>query len=290
MKYSMFSLSLPQCTPAEAAALVKEAGYDGMEWRCFARPDPMPPIPNCWQSNRTTLDWKNWKKAVPEYKRLMAEHGLEFSNLGCYCRADQVEEVKTGIAIAKELGSPRLRVCAPPYDGKENYRSVLARARDQYANAAELCKAAGVQGLLELHMGNIAPSASMGFRLLDGCDPSAMGVMLDPGNMAFEGYENWKMGCELLGPYLAFVHAKNSRRRACGVVAPGSISYEYEACEMHTGFVDWVAVFKALKAVGYDGWISNEDYHLATGCGFERIRDGLAFLKKCEQAAKEAAP
>ena len=142
-----------------------------------------------------------------------------------------------------------------------------------------------MQGLLELHMGNIAPSASMGFRLLDGCDPKAMGVMFDPGNMVFEGYENWKMGCEVLGPYLAFVHAKNSRRRASGLIEPGTIRYEYEACEMNTGFVDWVAVFKALKSIGYDGWVSNEDYHLASGCGLDRIRDGLEFLKKCEQVA-----
>ncbi len=278
-------MTLPQCTPAEAAKIAKEAGYDGIEWRCAEQPAELSPIPNCWGSNRTTLDTKRWQQLVPEYRRLMNDHGLEFSNLASYCRADQPDAVKTAIEIAHALGSPRLRICAPGYDGKTNYHDVYKRSREAFAKAAELCKAAGVQGLLELHMGNISPSASLGVRLLDGLDPKHMGVMFDPGNMVFEGYENWKLGCELLGPYLAFCHAKNSRRRACGVNEAGAITWEYEACEMNAGFVDWLAVFKALKSAGYDGWVSNEDFQQSQGCTPERLRAGLAHLKRCESLA-----
>lgn len=285
MKYSCFSLVLPQHTPAEAAKIIKEAGYDGVEWRCAAMPENLPSIPDCWFSNRTTLDVKNWKKLVPEYRKITKDNGLEFSNLATYCRADDADAVKRDIEIAKELGCSRLRICAPGYDGKANYHEVYKRAREAYQQAAELCRQAGVQGLLELHMGNIAPSASLGFRLLDGLDPKHMAVMYDPGNMMNEGYENWKMGCELLGPYLAFCHAKNSRKRVSGVTASGAVQWGYEPCEMHTGFVDWVAVFKAFKAVGYDGWVSNEDHHLPLGATGEVLRSGLEHLKRCQQLA-----
>lgn len=286
MKYSLFTLVLPQCSPAEAAKAIKEAGYDGVEWRCAEQPETLAPVPDCWGSNRTTLDVRKWRSMAAEHRKITHDHGLEFSNLASYCRADQPEMVKTAIEIAQTLGCPRLRICAPPYDGKQKYPEIFRKAREHFARAAELCKQAGVQGLLELHMGNIAPSAALGYRLVEGLAPGNFGIMYDPGNMVFEGYENWKLGCELLGDYLAFCHAKNGRQRVAGVTVSGAVKWGFEACEMNTGFVDWVAVFKALKSVGYDGWISNEDYGVTQGSSPERIRSGLEHLKRCETLAR----
>jgi sugar phosphate isomerase/epimerase len=94
MKYSVFTLSLPECTPSEAAKLIKEAGYDGVEWRCTDQPETLPPTPNPWTSNRTTLDVKKWRNVVKEYKKITKDNGLEFSNLGSYCRANELEKIQ----------------------------------------------------------------------------------------------------------------------------------------------------------------------------------------------------
>lgn len=289
MKYSLFTLAIPECTPAEAAKIIKEAGYDGVEWRCTELPDVLPPIPNCWTSNRATLNTKKWKSVVTEFRKITQDNGLEFSSLASYCRAGDVENIKINIEIAKALGCPRLRVCGPGYDGKTNYWDVLKKGRDDYARAAELCREAGVQGVVELHAGGIACSASLAHRLLDGVDPRHMGAMYDPGNMVLEGYENWQLGCELLGPYLAYCHAKNSRLHPVSVAESGAFRWGHESCEMHTGFVDWIAVFKAFRSVKYDGWISNEDHYLHQGSAPERIRNGLQHLKKCHEIAGKAA-
>ena len=285
MKYSVFSLSLPECAPSEAAKLIKEAGYDGVEWRCAEQPEPLAPIPNFWKSNRTTLDTKKWKNLVPEYRKIMGDYALECPSLGSYCRADQPDAIKMVIEIAKALDCPRFRIVLPPYDEKTTYQEIYKKMKLCYAHAAELCKDAGVQGLLELHMWNITASASLGHRLIEGLDPRHMGIIYDPGNMVVEGYENWKIGCELLGPYLAFCHAKNSRFRAAGALPSGAVHWAYEPCEMHTGFVDWIAVFKALKSVKYNGWISNEDHFVSPNSSLERIRSGLEHLKQCEALA-----
>ena len=69
MQYAMFTLSLPQCSPVEAAKLIKAAGYDGVEWRCAEQPSPLPPIPNCWGSNRATLDVNHWQAQAVEFRR-----------------------------------------------------------------------------------------------------------------------------------------------------------------------------------------------------------------------------
>jgi sugar phosphate isomerase/epimerase len=288
MKYSVFTVCLPQCTPVEAARLIKEAGYDGVEWRCTTQPDTLPPIPNPWSSNRATLDVRNWKQQAPELRAITHDNGLETSNLAAYCCADNLDSVKIAIEIAKTLDCPRLRVTSPPYDGRSTYHEVFARARSAFEQVVEVCRDAGLQALVELHAGNITPSAALAHRLLDGLDSKHIGVIYDPGNMMIEGYENWKLGCELLGPYLAFCHAKNSRLRAGDVTASGAIRWTYEASTMHTGFVDWLEVFKAFRAAGYDGWISNEDHHMELGVSLEVLRQGLQHLRRCETMAAEA--
>ena len=63
---------------------------------------------------------------------------------------------------------------------------------------------------IETHFGNIAASASLAHRLVSQFDPQFIGVVYDPGNMVYEGYECWRTGFELLGPYLHEVHAKNA--------------------------------------------------------------------------------
>ena len=282
MKYSLFTLSLPECTPAEAAALIKKAGYDGVEWRCAEQPDELSPIPNPWSSNRTTLDVRKWRKAVVEHRKITQDHGLEFSNLASYCRADHLDSVKVAIEIAKELGCPRLRICVPPYDRNIPYHELFARTRKCYEQCEALCREAGVQGLLELHMGNLAPSASAALRLLDGLDPKHMGAMYDPGNMVIEGYENWQMGCEILGKYLVYCHAKNMRYQLAEKTPHNGSKFQAEACEMNAGLVDWSEVFNAFRRVGYDGWISNEDYFVPQWSSpLDRIRLGLEHLKRC---------
>ncbi len=288
MKYSLFTLSVPECTPVEAAKIIKEAGYDGVEWRCTEQPETLSLIPDFWASNRATLDVKKWKSVVPEFRKITSDHGLECSNLGCYCRVPDFEGIKVSIEIARALGCPRLRVSCPGYDGKTNYWDLLKRTRDDYARAAELCRDAGLQGLMELHAGILGPSASGAFRIVEGLDPKHMGVMFDPGNMVVEGFEPWKMGCEILGSHLAYCHAKNMRLRVSGVTESGGLKWDQEACEMHAGFVDWLAVFKAFHAVGYNGWVSNEDHFMSRGGPLERIRNGLLHLKRCEEIAARA--
>ena len=48
---------------------------------------------------------------------------------------------------------------------------------------------------------NLCPSASLAHRLVSAFDPDLVGAILDPGNMAQEGFENYHIGAELLGPY-----------------------------------------------------------------------------------------
>ena len=63
------------------------------------------------------------------------------------------------------------------------------------------------------------------------------------------------MGLELLGPYLDYVHAKN----ISWVREDGTWRWVFAA--MSEGQVGWAEVMQALDRVGYDGYVSFEDFY-----------------------------
>ncbi len=67
----------------------------------------------------------------------------------------------------------------------------------------------GVTALVEVHFGSIVRRLG-GIRMVDGLDPTAVGVLHDVGNLVIEGQEHYDSAFELLGPYLAHVHLKNT--------------------------------------------------------------------------------
>ena len=59
MKYSLFTVSVPEMTPEEALKKMKEFGYDGVDWRVTDIPtDPeiLKEAPSYWRNNYCTID------------------------------------------------------------------------------------------------------------------------------------------------------------------------------------------------------------------------------------------
>ena len=60
MKYGVFSVSTPEYTPEETLKLLKELGYDGIEWRVTNVPKEFPKDVayggRYWAANRSTID------------------------------------------------------------------------------------------------------------------------------------------------------------------------------------------------------------------------------------------
>lgn len=85
---------------------------------------------------------------------------------------------------------------------------------------------------------------------LDSFDSPCIKAYFDVGNCLLFGYpEHW---AEILGARIGRVHFKNFTRRDCG----GTLS-DFTG-SLLDGDVDWPAVFSALKAVGYDGYVTAE--------------------------------
>jgi len=278
-KYAVFSVMCPGYDPKETAALAAAVGIDGIEWRVTKKaPEPIEEV-SYWQGNRSTIDIENVEADLTNAKDLADEHKLSLPALGTYMQCHELPVVESAMRAAAAVGCPKLRVNIPDYDGSRPYQELFDQTRTNFERVAELARSYGVQACIEMHMGNIAPSASLAYRLVSNFDPAAVGVIFDPGNMVIEGFENYQMGLELLGLYLSHVHVKNALWVQTGE-EDGVAVWEWRMAPVRKGQADWKTIVTALKKVNYDGWLSFEDF--SDGDTEAKLSDALGYMKKLE--------
>ena len=286
MRLAAFTVSLPEYTPEEAAGVLSGLGFDGVEWRVVDEP-AYNGEPSFWLGNRCTLPLSTLLDDAPRIRALADAHGLAMPNLGTYVPCSDPAAVERALLSSAALAVPSIRVTLPDYDGSIPYLPVRDTARRQWDTVATLAARHGVRALLELHMDTIIPSASAAASFLDGRDPAHVGVIHDAGNMVFDGQETYRMSLEVLGPYLAHVHLKNASWSPLGARPDGSTQWFASFSPLTSGIVDVPALLRALRATGYDGWISLEDFSTEQPV-FERTRDNLAYVRSTLAAIDSA--
>jgi len=283
MKYAVFTVMTPEWDLQETAHNLSQLGYDGVEWRVQVVPEAIPPgTPiSYWGYNKATVDLNHVVELAPEIKQLCQEAGLEICSLTSYLQVSQTEEIEQVMQAAQIAGSPRIRVNVPRYDRTRSYHDLFAETTRHLREVERLTREYTTQADLEIHMGNIIPSAGLAHRLVSQFNPEYIGVIYDPGNMVHEGYENWRMGMELLGPYLHHVHAKNAVWEQAGSLEDGTILWRCNHHALRKGVANWHEIMDDLKAIGYDGWLSFEDFS-AEEPTWEKCRSNLAYLRALE--------
>jgi len=281
MKYSIFTVSLPDLAPEDALRKMKNAGYDGVEWRVIDQNPSADGKPSFWSGNLCTWPLKSFVEDAPKIRKLVAISKMEMPCVGTYVSCEKLEDVETAMKGTVKLGAKQLRVGVPRYDGTGSYLKIREHALRQYCEVAELARKYGVRALIEIHMGNITPSASAALALGVILHPKYVGVIHDAGNMVYEGYEQYGIGFDLLGPYLAHVHLKNSRWDASGTRPDGSVNWKPSSAPFDKGIVDVTALLRALKNAGYDGWISFEDFSTEETT-LQKLKRNIEFVKKVE--------
>jgi sugar phosphate isomerase/epimerase len=277
VRFAVFTVSLPEWTPAEAVGHLSALGYDGVEWRVTDQA-PVDGPPGFWSGNRCTWPLATLLDDAPRIRALAKGAGLDVPNLGTYVSSMDVHAVERAMLGAAAIGAPSIRVQVPNYDGRDPYLPLRDRALASFDAVTALAERHSIRALVEIHMRTIVPSASAAIAFCRSFDPAHLGVIHDAGNMVYEGFENYRMGLELLGPYLAHVHLKNARWTRAGTRDDGSTRWAAEFAPLTEGCVDAPALFWALAAVGYDGWLSFEDFSTAQPL-LARTRDNLAYVK-----------
>lgn len=229
--------------------------------------------------------------------------GLEFISLstGIMPKHAQTPEVVTaacqcaealGVRALRIFSSPHVRLGGPgstldewhaEFDGATDARDIMRRDAENLAIFMELSQPYAVRWVFELHHGYTANSASGMLRLIDRFPADRMGILMDPGNMVFEGNEGWRNSIQLMGEYLDYIHCKNCqwlREDGTWVKAQASLS---------EGIADYPEIMTALKDLDFQGFLSIEDLRRGP-TPEEKVGQGLAYLRALEASEERVMP
>lgn len=246
---------LPGLLPRLAAA-----GYQGVE--IGVKPhiaDPAKP-PNCWGNNHAVIGIDALEAMLPVLRDSLTSSGLRLAAIGSYHQAGDLAVHRRLAVIARSLGCTVIRATMPGHDAKLGYATQLSAQRAAWRELAALGASEGVRFCIELHDHSVTPSASAALRILEGLPEAGCGVILDAANTVFEGNEALPMVIDMLGCLLAHVHVKQRTMKRRDTPYRASL-LDLPITPLHEpGDVPWPEIIAALRAVGYRGWYSVEDF------------------------------
>ncbi|MCP4644888.1 MAG: sugar phosphate isomerase/epimerase [bacterium] len=283
MKYSVTSVILPDLDVVETCSLLQDLGYDGVEWRVRYTPDDAvgKGFSNCWGAHKTDLSPANLVERADEIATITADHGLEIAAIAANLRCDELDDVKRLAEGVAKLGGAPIRLGAPRgFDRTASYEDLYDEAVDAYGRAVEVLQSYGLRAIIEIHGNTIMVSASLAHRIASNFSPDEMGVIYDVNNMAKDGFETFRIGLELLGDYLQHCHAGGWRPVAPEPDEKGTIAWNWDGCDLAESILDIPLFMSDLKAVGYQGFISIEDFR--TMDHREKLQRQIQYLKSVE--------
>jgi sugar phosphate isomerase/epimerase len=283
MKFSVFTASTPTWTQEQAARTLASQGWDGIEWGIIDVP-PTDGTPSFWAGNLAHWPVTGLEDQIATIRTLTADAGLEMSGLGGYSDASEENRPKVErlLAATAALGAGQVRINSPMLATADSYPELMTETRKHYEWIAERAAHHGVKALVETHHRLLTSSASSALRLLDGLDPQHVGVIHDLGNTVIEGQEDYVAAFQMLGDYLAHVHVKNAVWvPAAEPDEDGSIEYHHEWATLRNGQASVRDYFASLRIVGYDGWVTVEDFTTELPLE-ERTADNLSYLRAIE--------
>ena len=284
MRYSATSVMLPQLTMEEQAELLQRLGFDGVEWRVRRVSDEQRAKPfSEWGAHKNDLTPENFAASAPKMKQVAADHGLAIAGIASNAPASDVEQVKLLAEGAAACGAPFVRVgCPRGYDRSVDYNVLYDETIETYGKALDAMAPFGVKAALEIHGGTIHVSASLAHRIVSHWSPDRVCVIFDPNNMIRDGVETTELALELLGPYVGHAHVGGHRPVAKGVDENGTRQWEWESIPLAEGLYDHARLLKKLKAMGYQHFISVEDFRGLPA--EEKLKEGIDYLRVVESS------
>ena len=243
-----------------------------------------------WKKNIINLD----DKETAEVRRLLAKYALQVTDIASplfktdwpgapvsqyspkapqfgadYSFAQQGEVLERSIAVAKTLGTDRLR-CFDFWrlDDPKPFREAMDEKLRE--TATRLAKEKIIL-LLENEFACNTATGAEALRTLQAVLSPNFKLNWDPGNAAYRGEVAFPDGFKKLPKErIGHMHCKDVVRKADGT---------YEWAAMGRGIIDYVGHFRALMEAGYSGTMSLETHWRGAGSEEESSRQSMAGMK-----------
>jgi len=244
-----------------------------------------------WNKNVINLD----ERETAEVRRLLEKAGLQVTDIASplfktdwpgaplskyspkapqfgvdYGFAQQDEVLERSIAIAKSLGTDRVRFFDFwRLDDPKPFRDAIdGKLRDTAAQAASK----KITLLLENEIACNTATGAEAARTLQAVQSPNLKLNWDPGNAAYRGEIAFPDGfAKIIKDRIGHVHCKDVVRKADGT---------FEWAAMGRGLIDYVGQFRALAQAGYAGTMSLETHWKGAGSPEESSRQSWAGMKK----------
>jgi len=239
------SLIAPHLDLPTLVSIASWTEWDGLELR--VAPRAKSGEIGFWGTSLPTIDEDAVAESTRHAVRDVRDGGLDVASLSTYVPLSDRGRALAVLRAAHDTEVPAVRLQPGPFvplDERRRRLAVLA------ADARTL----GVKILLETHFGTQLASASAARLMVEGTDPTTVGVILDTGNLLVEGYEDWTVATEVLGEYLHAVHVKNVQT---GRLTPSGREYSWSS--LRGGDLDLEAVLETVMRTADPEWIVVED-------------------------------
>ena len=281
-KYSLNTNQLKkEMSPKEIVSFATDCKLDGIEWGI--------------RSMDTAAE------EIKEMAQRTKDAGLEVVNWLVGGKPWKKDDLKNRANLVAAAGGKSMRVDHPwiAYNFEESlhqeksFNEIFKLAKDSMALLAELSKETGIRFLFETHGGALLASPLAAKLLFEGTSPEYVGVIYDPANTLVEGGLRPRSEVEVMGKYIAYVHAKNVAFFFDGNISENPVRrtiWARKTVPPAAGALDWIEVFFALKNGGFDGFVSVEEFFNPQS--LHLVGEALTFLKECESLSpsKPVAP
>jgi sugar phosphate isomerase/epimerase len=192
-------------------------------------------------------------KDVPTFVSTMKKHGMDVRFATAMFSADEVFADESLLSILSDNGITEYRMDYFRMTNNDPRKSWIdARARME--KLAQVCQRRNIRAVYQVHNGTLIPSASAAYHLVKELPSRWIGVELDPGNQAREGFESWMQSALLLKEYLVALGVKDVAviRDPAGALRPDK-GWRKDWAPLDEGVTNWHDVVAALKTIEFSG-------------------------------------